>query len=107
MAEGAGGYRHVVFFKFKPSASNDAVVAIENAFRDFCAELPFVRGFEWGRNSSPEGLNDGFTHCFIVSFAGPEGRDHYLSHPDHLAFCKRWLDPNLEKVCVVDFAANA
>jgi hypothetical protein len=62
---------------------------------------------EWGRNSSPEGLNDGFTHCFIVSFAGSEGRDAYLPHPDHLAFCRRWLDPSLEKVCVVDFAANS
>jgi hypothetical protein len=103
MAEGAGAYRHVVFFKFKPSASNDAVVAIENAFRAFCAELPFVRGFEWGRNSSPEGLDQGFTHCFIVSFDGPEGRDAYLPHPAHQAFCRRHLDPALEKVCVVDF----
>jgi hypothetical protein len=103
MTEGAGAYRHVVFFKFKPSASNDAVEAIVNAFRAFCAELPFVRGFEGGRNSSPEGLNDGFTHCFIVSFASPEGRDAYLVHPAHVAFCRRYLDPSLEKACVVDF----
>jgi hypothetical protein len=105
LSERADLYRHVVLFKFRDSASAETVVGIETAFRAFCAGLPFVKGFQWGRNSSPEGLNEGFTHCFIVSFAGPEGRDHYLSHPDHLAFCKRWLDPNLEKVCVVDFAA--
>ena len=107
MANRADLYRHVVLFKFRDSASAETVVGIESAFRALCAGLLFVNGLEWGRNSSPEGLNDGFTHCFIVSFAGPEGRDAYLPHPDHLAFCRRWLDPNLEKVCVVDFAANA
>jgi hypothetical protein len=30
-----------------------------------------------------------------------------IRSPDHLAFCKRWLDSNVEKVSVVDFAANA
>ena len=106
MSKRADLYRHVVLFKFKPTASAETVVGIENAFRALCAGLSFVKGFEWGRNSSPEGLSDGFTHCFIVSFACPEGRDNYLPHPDHVTFCKRWLDPNLEKVCVVDFAAN-
>ena len=72
-------------------------------FALLCAELLFVRGFEWGRNSSPEGLDQGFTHCFIVSFDGPEGRDAYLPHPAHQAFCRRYLDPSLEKACVVDF----
>jgi hypothetical protein len=103
MTEGASVYRHVVLFKFKPTAPKGSVEAIENAFRALCAELPFVRGFEWGLNSSPEGLNDGFTHCFIVTFDGPEGRDAYLPHPAHQAFCQRYLDPALEKACVVDF----
>ena len=64
-----------------------------------------VKGFE-GPQLEPEGLNDGFSHCVVVSFAGPEGRDAYMPHPNHLAFCRRWLDTNLEKVCVVDFAAT-
>jgi hypothetical protein len=106
MSDSLAAYRHVVLFAFKPSASKDAVIAIENAFRALCAELPFVRGFEWGRNSSPEGLDQGFTHCFIVSFDGPEGRDAYLLHPAHQAFCRRYLDPSLEKVCVVDFLST-
>jgi hypothetical protein len=72
MAKRADLYRHVVLFKFRESASAETVIGIESAFRALCAELPFVNGLEWGRNSSPEGLNDGFTHCFIVSFAGSE-----------------------------------
>jgi hypothetical protein len=107
MAKPGNPYRHVVLFKFKPTVPEETVRTIEAAFRALAAELPFVTGFEWGRNSSPEGLDQGFTHCFIVSFAGPEGRDAYLPHPAHQAFVRRHLDPALEKVCVVDFEARA
>ena len=106
MAEHASASRHVVLFKFKATAPKGSVEAIEKAFRALCAELPFVRGFEWGRNSSPENLNDGFTHCFIVTFDRAEDRDRYLPHPAHQAFCRRYLDESLEKACVVDFQSN-
>jgi hypothetical protein len=100
-------YRHVVLFKFKDSAPAHTVKQIEAAFGQLCASLPFVTAFEWGLNSSPEGLNEGFSHCFIVSFADPAGRDAYLPHPLHQAFCRQHLDPHLEKVCVVDFSPQA
>ena len=106
MAERANTYRHVVLFKFKEAASAETVAAIDDAFGAFCATLSFVTDFEWGVNESPEGLDEGFTHCFIVTFAGPEGRDMYLPHPAHKAFVATWLDPYLEKACVVDFAAR-
>jgi len=98
-------YRHVVLFKFRPGVAEETLRGIELAFGALARELPFVTGFEWGRNSSPEGLHKGFTHCFLVTFAGPADRDAYLPHPAHQAFCRTWLDPNLEDVCVVDFAA--
>jgi hypothetical protein len=107
MAKQSSPYRHVVLFKFKPTIPQEAVRAIEAAFRALSAELPFVTGFEWGTNSSPEGKDQGFTHCFIVTFAGPEGRDAYLPHPAHQAFVRRHLEPALEKACVFDFASNA
>ena len=106
MGEKINIYRHVVLFKFHDGTSNDRVEVIEQAFRALCAELPFVLDFEWGRNSSPENLNEGYTHCFIVTFANEKDRDTYLPHPVHQAFCRTHLDPNLEKVCVVDFIAN-
>jgi len=99
-------YRHVVFFKFQDRTGRETVDAIVDAFRALCAGLPFVKGFEWGRNSSPENLNEGFTHCFIVTFGSAKDRDAYLPHPAHQAFCKTHLDPNLEKVCVIDYTPN-
>jgi hypothetical protein len=100
-------YRHVVLFKFHDRTSSETLRGIENAFRDFAAKLPFVTGFEWGLNSSPEKLDHGYTHCYIVSFRDEAGRDAYLPHPLHKAFCEDYLDPNLEEVCVVDFHAQA
>ena len=100
-------YRHVVLFKFHSGTTPSTVESIVHAFRALCEELPFVKGFEWGNNSSPEPLNEGHTHCFIVTFADASGRDAYLPHPAHQAFCRTHLDPNVEKVCVVDFASQA
>ena len=106
MSANEKGYQHVVLFKFKEKTSEEAVRGVETAFAGFVAKLPFVTGFQWGRNSSPEKLDRGFTHCFIVTFAGPEGRDAYLPHPAHQAFCRQFLDPHLQDVCVLDFAAE-
>jgi hypothetical protein len=103
MSETEKPYRHVVLFKFRENTSEAAVRAIERAFRDLSAKLPFVTGFEWGRNSSPENLNHGYTHCFIVSFRDEAGRDAYLPHPEHQAFCREFLDPALEEAFVLDF----
>ncbi len=103
MGEIGNAYRHVVLFKFFEKTKNEKIESIETAFRTLCAGLPFVKDFEWGRNSSPENLNEGYTHCFIVTFADEKDRDAYLPHPAHQAFCKNYLDENLEKVCVIDF----
>ncbi len=96
--------RHVVLFRFRPGVSEETLQGIERAFADLARELPFITGFEWGRNSSPEGLNKGFTHCFVLTFASAAGRDAYLPHPAHQAFCRAHLDASVEDVCVVDFA---
>lgn len=99
-------YRHVVLFKFKEATSPETLQRIEAAFGELCRSLPFVSGFEWGRNSSPENLDNGFTHCFLVTFADERDRDTYLPHPAHVAFCRTYLDEHLERACVVDYLAR-
>lgn len=100
-----GAYRHVVFFKFKDEAPKEAVKEIEAAFVELSKKVETVTGFEWGTNVSPEGLNDGFTHCFVVSFKDKAGLEVYLPHPEHEKFVAK-LKPLLDKVCVVDFVAQ-
>jgi quinol monooxygenase YgiN len=98
-------YRHVVFFKFKDNASPEQVQSIEKAFGELVKKIDTVQGFEWGTNVSPEGLNDGFTHCFFVTFADKAGLEVYLPHAEHRAFVAK-LKPLLDKACVVDYVAK-
>ena len=98
-------YRHVVLFKFKDSATPDQVQGVEKAFIELAKKVETVKGFEWGNNVSPEGKNDGFTHCFLVTFADKAGLDVYLPHPAHAEFVSL-LKPTLDKVCVFDYVAK-
>lgn len=94
--------RHVVLFKFKDSASAGDIKKVEDAFRALASKIKEVKAFEWGTNNSPEGINQGFTHCFMVSFASDKDRDAYLPHPAHKAFVAL-LQPYLDKALVVDY----
>ena len=97
--------RHVVCFKFKEDATKEQIAKVEKAFEDLKKKKKIVEieNLEWGTNNSPEGLNKGFTHCFILTFADEKARDAYLPHPDHKAFGKV-LKPILADVFVIDFA---
>ncbi|SMO48914.1 Dabb family protein [Fodinibius sediminis] len=94
--------RHVVLIKFKENTSEEDIAEVEDAFSALPDKIPEIRDYEWGINNSPEGLNKGFTHCFLVTFASEEDRAVYLPHPDHKAFVEV-LEPHLADVLVVDY----
>ncbi|MFT6321147.1 MAG: hypothetical protein ACJAT4_002076 [Granulosicoccus sp.] len=97
--------RHIVMFKFKDDASDADIEKVENAFRDLPNHIAEIKDFEWGTNNSPEELEQGFTHCFFVSFENEAGRAVYLPHPKHLGFVEI-LKPTLDKVLVFDYLAK-
>jgi hypothetical protein len=101
----AGVLRHVVLFKFKDGAPPDQIRAIEEKFRTLKGRIPGISAFEWGTNVSPEKLDQGFTHCFYVTFPDAASRDAYLPHPAHKEFVDV-LRPHLDKVLVVDYVAK-
>ena len=97
--------RHLVLFKFKETASSADIIKVEKAFADLPSKIEEINGFEWGINISPENLNKGFTHGFLLTFSSEEDRDIYLPHPDHKAFGKI-IEPILGDVLVVDYWTN-
>lgn len=96
--------RHVVLLKFKDASTAADIKNVETAFRNLPSKIKAIKGFEWGTNNSPENLNQGFTHCFFVSFKTEKERAEYLPHPDHKAFVDV-LTPHLDKVLVIDYWA--
>ena len=96
--------RHIVMFQFKESSSKADVQKVVDAFRSLKSSIPQVAAFEYGTDNSPEGLANGFTHCFLVTFKSEADREVYLPHPKHKEFVEI-LKPHLEKVQVLDYWA--
>ncbi len=97
--------RHVVLFKFKDGKSAADIKKVEDAFRALPSKIKEIKDFEWGTNNSPEHLEQGFTHCFFLTFASEKDRAVYLPHPAHKAFGDL-LGDILDKVLVIDYWAS-
>ncbi len=98
--------RHVVLFGFKEETTQRDIAEIARKFAELPALIPGISSFEWGENNSPEGKNQGLSHCFLLTFETEAARDAYLPHPDHVAFAT-WARHWIERVTVVDYWANA
>jgi len=94
--------RHVVIFAFKESASKQGVDSVIAAFKALPGQLPQVKKFEWGLNISKEHLDQGFTHCFVLTFHSDQDLADYAVSAPHKHF-QAVLNPYLAKVFVVDF----
>ena len=95
--------KHAVFLKFRDDATGADVKKIEDAFAELPSRISAIKAFEWGRNNSPESHDDGFTHCFMLSFESEKGLAEYRPHPAHQALAKL-LPPVIEKIRILDFA---
>jgi hypothetical protein len=78
--------RHVVVFKYKPSATEAQIKQVTDAFRDLKGKIPGITASEHGINNSPENKNQGFTHVYLLTFEDEKARDTYLPHPEHKKF---------------------
>lgn len=94
--------RHIVCLKFKETAKAEQIEEIERKFPELKTTIPGIVSIEWGTNNSPEGLNKGFTHCFVVTFENDQARCAYLPHSNHQVFVNI-LKPLLDDVFVIDY----
>ena len=96
--------KHIVLFKFKATTTE---TQIEDAFHNLTGLKDLIAGlaeFIGGPYSSPEGLNQGYTHGFLMTFDSREARDAYLPHPEHERV-KSQIAPLVESVVAFDFEA--
>lgn len=97
--------RHIVLFKFKKEVTPEQVKEVEKAFGELPSKIDVIKSYEWGTDNSPEMLAQGYTHCFLVTFADEKGREIYLPHPEHKKFVELAL-PRIESALVVDYWAQ-
>lgn len=100
--KGRGKLVHMVAFKFKESATKQDIQKVEDAFAALPSKIPQIASYESGTNVSPEKLDKGFTHGFLLTFRTETDRDEYLVHPDHKEFGKI-IGPFIADAFVIDF----
>lgn len=97
---------HVVLFRFRSDLPEGAVEEVFAELRGFRQSIPGITGFQGGAYNSPEGLAQGFTHGFTMTFADAPSRDAYLPHPLHQAVVAKllpMLEGGLQGVVAFDF----
>jgi hypothetical protein len=97
-----GKLKHIVLFTFKASSTPAEVENVAKTFAALYGKVPQVKKMEWGINMSPEHLDQGFTHCFTLTFNSEKDLADYQKNPDHIAF-QAVLKPHMDKVFVVDY----
>lgn len=95
--------RHVVLVRFQDTTTPAQQAEFAQRFEALATQVPQVRKIEWGPNTSPEGLDKGYTHCFLMQFDDAAARDAYLPHPAHQAFVQA-MGAWLADVLVIDYA---
>ncbi len=93
---------HIVLIKFKEGTTPEGIDKILDEFLDISETIPGIENFVSGPNNSPEGLNQGYTHAFVMTFTDSIARDSYLRHPEHERVKQLALQV-FESVLVLDF----
>ncbi len=94
--------KHIAFLQFKEDVSPDQIDRCFESLVGMVGRIPGLLDIVHGPYESDEGLNDGYTHAFIMTMESPAARDAYLPHPIHEEV-KAGIDPHLERLVVFDF----
>ncbi|WP_026782676.1 Dabb family protein [Pleomorphomonas koreensis] len=98
---------HCVFLKMPAAATTADVLKLYGAVAALKPIIPGMLDFKAGPNVSPEGLDRGFHHGFVVTFDDEAARDAYLIHPEHVKVGNRIVaatDGGLEGILVYDLS---
>ncbi|WP_439510454.1 Dabb family protein [Marinimicrobium koreense] len=95
--------RHILLVKFKPEATASEIGKARTLFESMTTRVEGVEAVEWGLNDSPEGLNQGFTHAVLMTFADEQARQRYLPHPEHDALKAEFV-PLVADIVVFDYS---
>jgi hypothetical protein len=94
--------KHIGLIKFKEGTSEEQIDDLFSQLLDLSESIDGIEDYVSGPNSSPENLDQGFTHGFVMTFADAAARDAYLPHPEHEKV-KAAILPIVESIVVLDF----
>jgi hypothetical protein len=75
---------HMVLFKVKRGVPRAQILRVMRRIGGLRRKIGGITSYRFGSNSSPEGLNRGYTWGFCTTFTDARSRNVYLTHPEHL-----------------------
>lgn len=94
--------KHIALVKFKEGTTSEQIDQLFESLLDLTENVEGIDDYVSGENSSPENLNKGYTHGFVMSFHDAAARDAYLVHPEHEKI-KASILPLVDDIVVFDF----
>lgn len=74
---------HIVLLRFPATVTAEEKAALYRSVEALQPRIPGMVGVAAGPNASPEGLDQGFSDGFVVTFDGAAARDAYLADEEH------------------------
>ncbi len=75
--------RHIVLLRFKASVSEDQIADLFAELHQIDGKVPGLLAITSGKSESPEQMERGYMHGFVVDFADWAALQAYQDHPDH------------------------
>lgn len=94
--------QHMVLVKFKPEVSPERIAELYSMIHLMKEKIPGIEYLDGGEYSSGEGMNQGYSHGFLITFSSAQARDAYLPHPEHDAV-RTALLATIDAVAAFDF----
>ena len=77
--------RHIVLTKFKSDVSEETIKGIYAGLASVAEKLPGAANFTGGRSESPEQIERGYMHGFVIDFVSWDALETYADNEEHKA----------------------
>jgi hypothetical protein len=95
--------KRIVLFKFKDATTDETIKKIFDGLAGLKKKIDGIEDFCSGAYSSTDGLNQGYTHAFIMTFKDEKSRDAFGPNEEHQKLVEELIGPNLDGVLAFDF----
>ena len=97
--------RHIVLTKFKPDVSEEIIKGIYDGLAAVTDTLPGAANFTGGRSQSPEQIERGYMHGFVIDFDSWDALQTYTDNEQHKALGRRLVahaEGGIDGILVLD-----
>ena len=77
--------QHIVLIKFQTSLGEENISRLWEELHAIKDEIPGILSINSGKSESPEKIERGYLHGFVVAFRDWDALDRYQNHPLHKA----------------------